>query len=72
MDTILHSGKPCPKLEAVYTYCMEQSPEARETFTKYKDLIQNWAQYSPENLTSIKDVTDFYKKLMTEKLNGNP
>lgn len=67
MDKLIHGGVPCPKYEILYEYYMEKSPESTETYAKYKDLITFWSEHSPWPLKTIADVTDFYKKLMTDK-----
>lgn len=67
MDNLMHGGKPCPKYDILYEYYMKKSPESLETFAKYKDLIEFWSTQSPRKLKHIEDVTNFYKKLMTDK-----
>lgn len=67
MDTIIHGGKSCPKYDILYEYYMQKSPESLETYAKYKDLIDFWSTQSPRKLNNIEDVTNFYKRLITEK-----
>lgn len=67
MDTLIHGGAPCPQYDILYEYYMEKSPESVETYAKYKDLIAFWSKHSPWPLDTIADVTDFYKRLMTDK-----
>lgn len=67
MDDKIHGGKPCPKYDILYEYYMEKSPESLETYAKYKDLIAFWSKESGRELENIEDVTNFYKRLMTDK-----
>lgn len=68
MDMTMHGGRPCPKQDVLYKYYMQQSPESLQTYAKYKDLIAVWATHSSRKLNNIEDVTNFYKKLMSEKI----
>lgn len=67
MDTLIHGSRPCPKYKVLYEHYMEKSPESLETFAKYKDLIAYWSQENGSELKNIEDVTNLYKKLMTQK-----
>lgn len=72
LDILIYGGRECPKYWELYDYYLEESPEALGTMAKYKDIIANWSEMDEQNLTTIEDVTDLYKRLLSMNEKNEP
>lgn len=66
-DMLLHGDKPCPKYDFLYNYYLTKSSEVQYIHKRYGNLFSYWTEMSGQNITTIEDVYNLYKKLYSDK-----